>query len=136
MPVRIENITMDCHDETILGPFWSAVLGWEIFVDQPGDWMMLRDSSGTEPTTLGLQVVPEPKVVKNRVHLDLVPTEGLLEDEIRRLEGLGATRVRYVENDPDQSHWIMADPEGNEFCCSRPPWEPRPDRGEAEEQPR
>ena len=70
---------------------------------------------GGQPT-LGLQVVPEPKVVKNRVHLDLVPTAGLLEDEIRRLEGLGATRVRYVENEPDESHWIMADPEGNEFC--------------------
>jgi hypothetical protein len=94
--------------------------------------MMLRDPSGAEPT-LGLQVVPEPKVVKNRVHLDLVPTAGLLEDEIRRLEGLGARRVRYVENDPDESHWIMADPEGNEFCCSRPPWEPRPDRVETQE---
>lgn len=110
------------------------MLGWEIFVDQPGDWMMLRDPSGAEPTTLGLQVVPEPKVVKNRVHLDLIPTAGLLEDEIRRLEGLGATRVRYVENDPDASHWILADPEGNEFCCSRPPWEPRPDRLQAKEQ--
>ena len=132
MSVRIENITMDCRDEKVLGPFWSAVLGWEIFVDQPGDWMMLRDPSGVEPT-LGLQVVPEPKVVKNRVHLDLVPTAGLLEDEIRRLEGLGARRVRYVENDPGESHWIMADPEGNEFCCSRPPWEPRPDRIETQE---
>jgi hypothetical protein len=132
MSVRIENITMDCRDEKVLGPFWSAVLGWEIFVDQPGDWMMLRDPSGAEPT-LGLQVVPEPKLVKNRVHLDLVPTAGLLEDEIRRLEGLGARRVRYVENDPGESHWIMADPEGNEFCCSRPPWEPRPDHVETQE---
>ena len=56
-------------------------------------------------------------MVKNRVHLDLIPTEGGLETEIRRLERLGARRVRYVENDPDESHWIMADPEGNEFCC-------------------
>ena len=135
MPVRIENVTMDCHDEKVLGPFWCAALGWETFVDQPGDWMVLRDPSGAEPA-LGLQVVPEPKVVKNRVHLDLVPTAGLPEDEIRRLEWLGATRVRYVENDPDESHWIMTDPEGNEFCCSRPPWEPRPDRVEAEEHQR
>lgn len=126
MPVRIENITMDCHDERTLGPFWSAVLGWDIVVDQPGDWMVLRDPSGAEPT-IGLQVVPEPKIVKNRVHLDLVPTEGLLEVEITRLERLGARRARYVENDPDESHRIMADPEGNEFCCSRPPWEPRPE---------
>jgi hypothetical protein len=50
--------------------------------------------------------------------------------EIRRQERLGARRVRYVENDPGESHWIMADPEGNEFCCVRPPWEPRPPRPE------
>ncbi len=130
MPVRIEAITMDCLDERRLSAFWTGALGYEVAVDQPGDWMVLQDPSGTGPR-IGLQVVPEPKVVKNRVHLDLIPTEGQLETEIRRLENLGARRVRYVENDPDESHWIMADPEGNEFCCSRPPWESRQPRPEA-----
>jgi Glyoxalase-like domain len=46
------------------------------------------------------------------------------------VEALGAQRVRYVENDPDQSHWIMADPEGNEFWVSCPVWEPQPDEPE------
>ena len=91
---------------------------------------MLQDPSGAGPS-IGLQVVPEPKVVKNRVHLDLIPTEGELETEIRRLENLGARRVRYTQNDPDESHWIMADPEGNEFCRVRPPWDPRQPRPEA-----
>ncbi len=90
---------------------------------------MLRDPSGAEPT-LAFQVVPEPKVVKNRMHLDLVPTAGGLEPDIQRLERLGARRLRYIAEDPVQSHWIMADPEGNEFCVSRPPWEPRPDQPE------
>jgi catechol 2,3-dioxygenase-like lactoylglutathione lyase family enzyme len=130
MPVRIETITMDCRDERKLSAFWTAALGYNVAVDQPGDWMVLRDPSGTGPR-IGLQVVPEPKVVKNRVHLDLIPTEGELEVEVRRLESLGARRVRYVENDPDESHWVMADPEGNEFCCVRPSWEPRPPRPEA-----
>jgi len=130
MPVRIEAITMDCLDERRLSAFWTAVLGYEVAVDQPGDWMVLREPSGTG-LSIGLQVVPELKVVKNRVHLDLIPTEGELETEIRRLENLGARRVRYVENDPDESHWIMADPEDNEFCCVRPPWEPRPARPKA-----
>jgi catechol 2,3-dioxygenase-like lactoylglutathione lyase family enzyme len=125
MPVRIGAITMDCRDERRLSAFWTAALGYEVAVDQPGDWMVLRDPGGTG-RSIGLQVVPEPKVVKNRVHLDLIPTEGELEGEIRRLESLGARRVRYVENDPDESHWIMTDPEGNEFCCEWPPWEPRP----------
>jgi hypothetical protein len=130
MPVCIENVTIDCHDERILAAFWTAALGYEIAVNQPGDWMVLRDPAGIAPS-IGLQVVPEPKVVKNRVHLDLLPTAGLLEDEVQRLEGCGAHRVRYVENDPDESHWILADPEGNEFCLSRPPWEPRPARSES-----
>ncbi len=86
---------------------------------------MRQDPSGKGPS-IGFQVVPETKVVKNRVHFDQIPTEGELETEIRRLENLGARRVPYVENDPGESHWIMADPEGNEFCCSRPPWDPRP----------
>ena len=129
MPIRIENVTIDCHDERLLGSFWCAVLGYEIAVDQPNDWMVLRDPTGGCPN-IALQVVPEPKVVKNRVHLDLIPTAGSLEEEIRRLEDLGARRVRYVENDPDESHWVMADPEGNEFCVSRPPWEARPDQRE------
>ena len=127
MTVRIEAITIDCRNERELSAFWTGVLGYEVAVDQPGDWIVLQDPSGTGPG-IGLQVMPEPKVVKNRVHLDLISTEGELEAEIRRLEGLGARRVRYVENDSDESHWIMSDPEGNEFCCIRPPWELRPPR--------
>jgi catechol 2,3-dioxygenase-like lactoylglutathione lyase family enzyme len=129
MPVRLENVTLDCQDERVLAAFWRAALGWEIVVDQPGDWLVLGDPSGTEPT-LAFQVVPEPKVSKNHMHLDLVSTAGALEPEIQRLEGLGARRLRYVENDPDESHWILADPEGNEFCGSPPPGAPRPEQPE------
>jgi hypothetical protein len=60
--------------------------------------------------------VPEGKVVKNRVHLDLTPRSGDLEGEIVRLEQLGAQRVRYFDHDPQQVWWVMQDPEGNEFC--------------------
>jgi hypothetical protein len=119
MPVRIENVTMDCHDAPTPAAFWCGALGYEIAVDQQGDWMVLRDPTGWTPR-IGLQVVPEPKLVKNRVHLDLIPIEGLLEGQIKRLEGPGASRVRYDEHGPDESHWIMADPEGNEFCRGRP----------------
>ena len=43
MPVRIETITMDCRDERTLSAFWTAALGYEVAVDQPGDWVVLRD---------------------------------------------------------------------------------------------
>ncbi|GAB3233545.1 VOC family protein [Glycomyces halotolerans] len=61
------------------------------------------------------QKVPEPKTVKNRLHLDLHYGADRIESEAERLEGLGATRHGSHEQGP--SRWIvMADPEGNEFC--------------------
>ncbi|MEW2450749.1 VOC family protein [Streptomyces parvulus] len=61
------------------------------------------------------QRVPEAKTVKNRVHLDVHTREGELEDEVGRLEALGASVLRRVREQGGE--WVvMADPEGNEFC--------------------
>ncbi|MFJ5261542.1 VOC family protein [Streptomyces sp. NPDC088387] len=61
------------------------------------------------------QRVPEPKTVKNRLHLDLHSEDGQREAEVERLTGLGASVLREVKE--AQGQWvIMADPEGNEFC--------------------
>ncbi|CAM5513273.1 VOC family protein [Streptomyces afghaniensis] len=61
------------------------------------------------------QRVPEAKTVKNRLHLDLHPGEGRREEEVARLEGLGARVLRRVAEQGGE--WVvMADPEGNEFC--------------------
>ncbi len=66
--------------------------------------------------------VPDDKVVKNRVHLDLRPLDGTREDEVARLIALGARHLGDFRR-PDGSGWItLADPEGNEFCVlSREP---------------
>ncbi|MET8544170.1 VOC family protein [Kitasatospora sp. NPDC004799] len=61
------------------------------------------------------QAVPEPKQGKNRLHLDVHPGPGLREPTVARLEGLGATVLRQVE-EPGGSWVVMGDPEGNEFC--------------------
>ncbi|CAL9546604.1 hypothetical protein SUDANB176_04354 [Streptomyces sp. enrichment culture] len=61
------------------------------------------------------QRVPEAKTVKNRLHLDLHPGEGRREEEVARLEGLGAKVLRRVD-EPSGSWVVMADPEGNEYC--------------------
>ncbi|MGW0614464.1 VOC family protein [Streptomyces sp. NPDC002788] len=61
------------------------------------------------------QRVPEAKAAKNRLHLDLHPGEGRSEEEIARLEGLGASVLRRVKEQGGE--WaVMTDPEGNEFC--------------------
>lgn len=64
------------------------------------------------------QTVPEPKVVKNRLHLDLHDDSGDLEGLVVRLEQLGAVRVNHVDQGPAGRWWVMRDPEGNEFCAA------------------
>ena len=57
----------------------------------------------------------EGKIVKNRVHLDIMPRDRTQDEEIARLIRLGATIVS--DRRPDVGWVIMADPEGNEFCA-------------------
>ncbi|MET7292316.1 VOC family protein [Streptomyces griseoloalbus] len=75
-----------------------------------------EEESGTgRGRRLLFQRVPEAKTVKNRLHLDLHPGEGRREEELGRLEGLGARVLRRVE-EPSGGWLVMTDPEGNEFC--------------------
>jgi len=64
------------------------------------------------------QDVPEGKSGKNRLHVDVRSEPGGLDKLVARLEDLGATRVREVNNGPAGHWWIMQDPEGNEFCVA------------------
>lgn len=113
MASRVAAITIDCADPRSLVAFWSEALAYEIRDDIVG--CSLSDPAGAAPG-IGFQPVPEGKIVKNRVHLDLTPRDGDLEAEVVRLEQLGARRVHYFDHDPEQVWWTMHDPEGNEFC--------------------
>ncbi|AUG76586.1 hypothetical protein CFP65_1706 [Kitasatospora sp. MMS16-BH015] len=64
------------------------------------------------------QDVPEAKTVKNRLHLDVHAEPGGQAELVRRLEGLGATRLREVDEGAAGHWWVMLDPEGNEFCVA------------------
>jgi Glyoxalase-like domain len=105
----IAVIVIDCLDSQPVAEFWMAALGYEIG-RQDGTWILLRDPRGVGPL-LAIDPVPESKGVKNRVHLDLNPAD-TMEAEVARLEQLGAQTVRVVQD----SHTVMQDPEGNEFC--------------------
>ena len=63
--------------------------------------------------------VSEGKQVKNRVHLDLQPTDRARDDEIERVIALGATPLHDLRNDDGSGWLVLADPEGNEFCILR-----------------
>jgi hypothetical protein len=128
MGVRF-SLTMDAAEPQALARFWAAALGDrqlggpEAGEDGTGEWATLDDPSGRTPD-LFFQQVPEGKVAKNRLHLDLdVAGEGTFEEkkaridaEAARLKALGATDHRGVHAE-GRSYWIrMNDPEGNEFC--------------------
>lgn len=113
MAASIAVVVIDCVDSGPVAEFWMAALGYEVAA-RDGTWIKLRDPQGLGPP-LAIDPVPESKAVKNRVHLDLKP-EGSLEDEVTRLEQLGARVFRVFPG----SHTVMQDPEGNEFCVLEP----------------
>jgi len=149
---RTIQVTFDAHDPAALSTFWRDVLGyvhpappgvelsegadplaaWDEFLARVGvpeeernTRSAVEDPDGVGPR-LFFQQVPEGKVAKNRVHLDVRAAPGLqgeermaaLEAECDRLVALGATRIHRAEPEPPLSggHIVMADPEGNEFC--------------------
>jgi hypothetical protein len=119
MNSRILAVAIDCHDAESLAAFWCEALGYQItkrWTDAKGlEYLEIWGTAG-EPMVI-FQPVGEDKVVKNRLHLDIVPTEGSQADEVRRLIGLGAQQLF---DEPEFPWVVLADPEGNEFCVLPP----------------
>ena len=109
--MRME-LTLDCNDLETLAAFWSAALNYRR--SQPGTegYISLEPLPG-QGVPLTLQRVPEPKLTKNRLHLDLLVED--VEAEVSRLQALGARRLH--DHTEYGTHWsVLADPESNEFC--------------------
>jgi predicted enzyme related to lactoylglutathione lyase len=117
MPSSVLHVSVDCADPYKLCQFWSEVTGKPIpETDSPGDDEVAIELEGG--IDLLFLRVPEPKTVKNRLHVCLQP-DIARDDEIERILGLGATLVNDLRN-PDGTGWaVLADPEGNEFCVLR-----------------
>jgi predicted enzyme related to lactoylglutathione lyase len=112
MSIRLAEITVDCTNPAVLGEFWSALLGGELSEPLPG-WRRLGTAGGPTPA-LNFQPVPEPKVGKTRIHLDLLVDD--MAAAVRRVEGLGGRWLGARHDYDEGTVWQMADPEGNEFC--------------------
>jgi predicted enzyme related to lactoylglutathione lyase len=107
------GLVLDSQDPATLAKFWAAALDY-VAVGEAGAYVMLLPNGRPGPKLL-LQHVPEPKTVKNRMHLDIDAID--IETEARRLEALGAHRLRADQLHEHGTSWIlMTDPEGNEFC--------------------
>jgi hypothetical protein len=125
---RIRDIVVDCQHPASLARFWAAALdGYQVApydkkelerlraegIDDPEDdpTVLVESAPGVRPRLFFVRV-PEGKVVKNRVHLDLGADNA--DAEVDRLVSLGATVIE------DFDQWIqLADPEGGEFCVLR-----------------
>jgi len=123
MTSKFTELAIDCADPGALARFWCSVLGYRVQGEDDGDDGFVAIGSpvvpegknrlGLVPPVLTFARVPEGKTVKNRVHLDVNPTDCAQNEEIARLTGLGASVVN--DNRP-QFGWVtLADPEGNEF---------------------
>ncbi len=138
------TVTIDCERPATLAAFWSLALGYveasppEGFASWPewfthfgvpqeewDDGAYLEDPDGVRPSISFLKV-PESKLVKNRVHLDVHVGGGRgqpwevrwprVTEAVERLTSAGATVIREDAQDGTPDHVVMTDPEGNEFC--------------------
>ena len=137
------QIAVDCRDPHVLADWWADALGWVV---EPSDEAFIRkmiaEGHATEDDTrihngtlvwkegaairhpdrpdrdrVLFQLVPEPKTVKNRVHLDVWVGKDNIEAELERLTAKGATFLHHGRQGPHT--WVtIADPEGNELCLA------------------
>lgn len=121
MTVTVTHITFDCADPYEPSTFWGEATGFLPDAEEPnepgGEEAYLAAPNG--PTVLLFLRVPEAKTVKNRIHLDVSPTDATRDAEVERLLGLGASLVDDRRNGDGTGWVVLADPEGNEFCVER-----------------
>ena len=140
MTSKFTELAIDCADPHALARFWCSVLGYEVQGEDDdtvtiGSPLVPEGASrpGPVPPTVTFARVPEGKTAKNRLHLDVNPTDREQADEVRRLLDLGA---RHADVGQGEASWVvladpevnvpmvtpmidwvvLADPEGNEFC--------------------
>ena len=113
MGAVLREVIIDCNDPRRVAEFWGGALGWE--VQEQGESFWMSESGDPFPNMLLVFVpVAEMKTLKNRVHLDVSPVGCDRDEEVARLETLGATRTDVGQG--EQPWVVLADPEGNEFC--------------------
>jgi len=140
------QVVVDCADPHALADWWAETLGWEVEPqDEAFIRRMITEGYATEADTIRhndklvwsggaairhpgapdsgrrqrvlFQVVPEPKTVKNRLHIDVFAGAENVTAQASRLVARGATVLHTASQGPHE--WVtLADPEGNEFCVS------------------
>src|SRR6478735_368816 len=118
MTSRLIALAFDANDPLRLARFWAEALHWGID-DDSDDGVVLVPTDGTR-FQIEFFAVPEPKVGKNRLHLDLTTTS--IDDQQETVARLLELAARHIDvgQGPTDRHVVLADPEGNEFCVIEP----------------
>ena len=119
MTTIVRNLTFDCDDAMAQAGFWSELTGWNVYYDDDPEVVVAPAFPNRGGLGLLFIPVPEGKTAKNRLHVDLVPTDCTRDEQVARAVELGATVIGDFRKD-DGSGWVtLTDPEGNEFCIER-----------------
>ena len=111
MACRFTELIIDARDPGAQARFWGQALGWRI--DESDGLPFIMPPDPAIPLIVFVPV-PEGKSGKNRLHIDVSPTDGTRDEEVERLLALGAARADIGQGEVE---WVvMRDPEGNEFC--------------------
>jgi len=119
LTVSLLAVIVDCKNPREQADFWAFALRRQVTERNPDEFQVGNPADGD--VSLYFMRVPEPKVAKNRLHIDLL-ADGSMEAEVERLLAAGAQLVE-VREDPESfenpDRWtVMTDPEGNEFCVT------------------
>ena len=110
MGCSVYSVTIDCSNPAALARFWAEVLDYKVTFEEDEE-VVIQPKDGSGGALLFATTTDE-KVVKNRMHLDLNPTDQ--KAEVERVKALGAKEVDIGQTNVP---WVvLADPEGNEFC--------------------
>jgi hypothetical protein len=123
MACKFNELVIDALDPEPIARWWAEVLGYEVVdLDADEGIVEIAGPPGSGPSLLFAKV-PERKTVKNRLHIDVNPTDRDQDAELERLLALGARRGNVGQGD-DVSWVVLLDPDGNEFCLLRSRQEP------------
>jgi hypothetical protein len=111
MACRFTELIVDARDPEAQARFWSQVLGWHA-AEREGVHFLMPPAPAIP--LVAFVKVPEEKSVKNRLHIDVSPTDRTTAQEVERLLGLGASHANIDQGDVPWE--VLRDPEGNEFC--------------------
>ncbi|MFF8982362.1 VOC family protein [Streptomyces globisporus] len=123
MAGKFTELAIDCADPLALARFWCSVLDYEVQGVEEGEEVVTigppsvpegKNRPGPVPPALTFARVPEGKTLKNRLHIDVNPTDREQDEEVERLLALGARRADVGQG--GASWVVLSDPEGNEFC--------------------